>query len=297
MDLLELGEIEAVDEEIEAHARLAASRRRPVDAMYVEVYRAMRMLLSGDLDGADAATREVLRIGQRIGDTNGDQAHVLQMIALCRERGDLAGIVGAVSELAERFEAIPGWHCVLASLHAQTGRPEAARRVLDAFGRDGFRGLPLDGIWLGAIATLAETAAEIGDPSHAATLYALLEPYADRNVAIGWAAACAGSASRHLALLAALMGDHRRARTHFEAALTMNARMGARPLVARTKVELARLLLQYGDEEERGRELLAEGVELARELGSPQVVALAETPTEAPPAEGRFHRVAVRTHR
>ena len=297
MDLLELGEIEAVDTEIDAHARLAAGRKRPADAMYMEIYRAMRMLLSGEFDGAEAASLEALRIGRRFNDTNADQAHVLQMVALRRERGGLEGIVGAVSDLADRFQTIPGWHCVLASLHAQTGRPDAARRVLDAFGGDGFRGLPLDGIWLGAIATLAETAAEIGDPTHAATLYDLLEPYADRNVAIGWAAACAGSASRHLALLAALMGDRRRATVHFDAALTMNARMGAHALVARTKVELAHLLLQDRSAQERGRILLVDGLEQARELRLPQVIALGEASRDELSGERRFQRVAVRAHR
>jgi hypothetical protein len=265
--------------------------------MYVEIYRAMRLLLAGDFEGAEAASLEALRIGQRVNDTNADQAHLLQMVALRRECGGLEGIVGAVSEFAERYRAIPGWHCILASLHAQTGRPDAARRTLDAFGEDDFRGLPLDGIWLGAIATLADTAAEIGDPTHAATLYTLLEPYADRNVAIGWASACVGSASRHLAVLAALMGDRRRAAAHFEAALAMNADMGAHPLVARTKVELAQLLLQDRAEEERGRTLLAEGLEQARELGMPQVVALAETAGGPAAGERRFARVRVRAPR
>ena len=81
-----------------------------------------------------------------------------------RERGGLERLEGPVRFYAERFGTIPGWRCVLAWLLAETGRPDEAREILDAFAADDFRGLPLDGIWLGAVAYLAEAAAALGDP-------------------------------------------------------------------------------------------------------------------------------------
>jgi tetratricopeptide (TPR) repeat protein len=166
---------------------------------------------------------------------------------------------------AERFRPIPGWRSVLAHVQAETGNTEAAKATLDAFAADGFRALPLDGIWLGAIGYLAETAARIGDPTHAGALYELLEPYADRNVAVGWATTCMGSASRHLGLLAALLGRSDEAIAHLEAALEMNQRMRARPWVAHTQVALASL------RPERADALLAEAAETARTLGMPRL--------------------------
>src|SRR5262249_16135258 len=74
-----------------------------------------------------------------------------------------------------------------------------------------------------------------------------------------------GSAHRHLGLLAATEGDLERAAAHFEAALAMNARLGARPALARTQRDFARLLLarnRPGDVE-RAIALRAAGLELA----------------------------------
>jgi hypothetical protein len=156
---------------------------------------------------------------------------------------------------------------VLALLHAEIGRADEARETLDAFGADDFRGLPLDGIWLGAVAHLAEAAAVLGDATHAEALHDLLEPYADRNVAVGWASTCMGSAARHLGLLADLLGRRKQAVAYLEAAMAMNERMRARPWVARTQVELGRVLSQTAAGRERGAELAEAGLEEARRLG------------------------------
>ena len=172
---------------------------------------------------------------------------------------------------AERFAAIPGWVCVLAHLLAETDRGDEAREILDAFAADDFRGLPLDGIWLGAVGYLAETAAALGDATHAQALHDLLEPYADRNVAVGWASACTGSAARHLGLLADLLGRREQAIAYFETALAMNERMRARPWVAHTQIELARVLSQQASGRERAAKLLEAGLAEAQRLAMPRL--------------------------
>ena len=125
---------------------------------------------------------------------------------LRRERGGLERLEGPVSSYAERFATIPGWRCVLACLHVETGRADEARAILDELAADDFRVLPLDGIWLGAVAYLAEAAAALGDADARGGAARAARPYAERNVALGWASACTGSASRHLGLLAGLLG-------------------------------------------------------------------------------------------
>jgi tetratricopeptide (TPR) repeat protein len=273
IDVLELGDMDAVDTEIEAYARIAAGRRRLSEAMYVHLFRAMRMLMAGEFRDAEPVIREVGRIGERVQNPNGTQAYVEQMVALLRERGGLEQIEDTVRDHAERYRTIPGWRCVLAHVHAEIGASQAAKATLDAFGADGFRGVPLDGIWLGAMSYLAEAAAVIGDPTHAEALYDLLEPFADRNVAIGWATTCSGSASRHLGELAALLGRTEQAIGHLESALAMNERMRARPWVAHTKVELARVLAD-GDAA-RAATLLDEAAAEARVLGMPRLLEVA----------------------
>jgi hypothetical protein len=62
------------------------------------------------------------------------------------------------------------------------------------------------------------------------------------NVA-GWPELARGSAARSLAVLAATMGLDDEADEHFRDALGANARMGARPWLARTQYEYGRMLL------------------------------------------------------
>jgi tetratricopeptide (TPR) repeat protein len=251
MDLLELGDIPGVDDQIEAYGRLAAQQRRPGDLWYAQLFRAMRKLLAGRFDEVAAISADAFRTGRRVGDPNAMQAHVLQMVALRRECGGLEEVLAAAEAQKLRFPAIPGWCCVLAHVAADLGRRDEARETLDDFARTGFRALPLDGLWLGAVALLAETAAMLDDARHAEPLYELLLPYAERNVAIGWASSCAGSAARYLGLLAGLLGRTEEAAAHFDRALEMNERMDAHPWVARTLVDYAELLL--GAREEHGR--------------------------------------------
>ena len=276
IDLLELGDIDAVDIEIDAYAQIAEQRRRLSDSLYVHIYRAMRLLLAGEFDAAEAEGYAAVTLGNRVQDPNTGNATLLQACTMRRERGRLERLEGPVRAYAERFHAIPGWVCVLAHLLADTGRHDEAREILDNFAADDFRGLPLDGIWLGAMGYLAETAAILGDATHAQVLHDMLEPYADRNVAIGWASACTGSAARHLGLLADLLGKRQQAIAYFETALAMNERMRARPWVANTQVELARVLSQQTAGRERAGELLESAIGEAQRLGMPRLVERAE---------------------
>jgi DNA-binding SARP family transcriptional activator/tetratricopeptide (TPR) repeat protein len=272
MDLLELGDMDAVDIEIDAYMQIAARRRRVSDQLYVHLYRAMRTLFAGDFDQAQIEGNEAARVGDRVQDTNTGNATLLLSLMYRAERGGLERLEGPVRFYVERFATIPGWRCVLAWLLAETRRPDEAREILDAFAADGFRGLPLDGIWLGAVAYLAETAAALEDPTHAAALHELLVPYADRNVAIGWASTCAGSASRHLGLLADLLGNRDEAIERLETALAMNERMRAHPWVVHTQIALARALAQAPADRERAAELLDTALAEARRLGMPRLV-------------------------
>src|SRR5262249_61683650 len=69
-------------------------------------------------------------------------------------------------------------------------------------------------------------------------------------------------------------GDAARAVMHFEAALAANARLGARPALARTQYEYARLLLRQSrpEDRERARALRAAALELAEGCGMVRLV-------------------------
>ena len=96
--------------------------------------------------------------------------------------------------------------------------------------------------WLTSLASLAETAALLGDAHGAAQLYAALEPHADRLAQWSFTGN-AGSVHRLLGRTAAVAEWRERAREHFEDALRRHAALGCGPLLARTRCDYGELLL------------------------------------------------------
>jgi tetratricopeptide (TPR) repeat protein len=266
MDLLELGEIDDADAAIEGYAELAEQRRVPAELWYAHLFRAMRMLMSGRYTEAELESRAAFELGQRVGDPNAHQAYTLQMLMLRRDRGGLSEVEEDVRINVQRYPAIPGWRCVLAHLLCELGRRDEASRELAQISDRSFAVIPRDGLWLAAIAHLTEVTASLGEVEPAAELYDLLAPFETRNVVVGWAATCLGSAARLLAMLATVLDREDEARRHFERALSMNERMGARPWVARTRFQYARFLLDSGQATSSGHDLLEQAVADARRL-------------------------------
>jgi DNA-binding NarL/FixJ family response regulator len=116
---------------------------------------------------------------------------------------------------------------------------------------------------------LTDVCTFLGDMARATTLYQLLLPYADRAVVIGNAVACYGAMSRYLGALATTMGRWDAAAQHFEDALTMNTRMGARPWLAHTQYAYATMLLarSHSGDDDKATALLDAALSTARALG------------------------------
>ncbi|HET9728069.1 MAG TPA: helix-turn-helix transcriptional regulator, partial [Acidimicrobiia bacterium] len=117
------------------------------------------------------------------------------------------------------------------------------------------------------IAAAATTIVEIGDPTHAPALYELLAPHASRVIVTAEGALCWGSIHRFLGPLAALLGNSHRASVHFEAAMAVHERLGARPFLARDRLAYARMLRASDGDAVRIETLERTGLALARELG------------------------------
>jgi hypothetical protein len=99
-------------------------------------------------------------------------------------------------------------------------------------------------------------------------LYDLLRPYSNLNV-LDPAEFSAGAVSRYLGMAASLMRRWDEAAAHYEAALKMNERMRARPWLARTQHDHARMLLardRPGDREQ-AIQLLLKARETCSALG------------------------------
>jgi tetratricopeptide (TPR) repeat protein len=115
---------------------------------------------------------------------------------------------------------------------------------------------------------LASVCEFLGDEPRAARVYELLAPFGDRN-ALSVPDVAAGSVSRSLGVLAAATRRWEPAIRHFEDALAMNARMDARPWLARTRHDYGRALLARAapGDRDHARELLAQARDAYHELG------------------------------
>ena len=99
-----------------------------------------------------------------------------------------------------------------------------------------------DMLYLWALTQLARDCVVLRAARHAPRVYQALAPYAGRAAVAAGAVMCSGSTDFYLAGLAALSGDTAAADRHYRAAVSCHRRLGARPMLAHTLHEHARLL-------------------------------------------------------
>jgi hypothetical protein len=301
-DHLELGDLAAVDSEIDRHARLATAVRQPGHLWVTAYLRAMRAVLEGRLDEARRLAEEAFEIGRRAGIADAAAVYYpAQLYPMVRHQGGGEELEKPVAALAELYgDLIPGMRALLAGVHQVLGRETDARGGYERLATAGFD-LPRDHNWLAHLWVLVDLCSAFGDSARAHLLYDLLLPYRGRFVVAGFAGACAGPVDFALARAAALMSRYEEAQEHFEAALQLNARIGARAYGAETTTEYASMLLDRGgrDDRERARELLQAAAATAAELGLTRVAErcaqLTDALSFAEPVfrrEGDFWRIA-----
>jgi tetratricopeptide (TPR) repeat protein len=245
--LLMLGDLSAADQEIAACAALAEELRLPNLTLQVLRFKLERALGDGRLSEIRGLTEQAVRVRGKAQTSPGYMVTLYAWRTFERAlRTDhdwfdrhIGGMTGAV-------EKSTLYRSNVAHLYALFGRQEEARAcykpLLDRRVLDEAR----DDDWLMTVALTAEAAAVCGDRSAARELYPRLLPHAACNVVhLDWLMYF-GSCAHFLGLLAALLGERAAAIEHFEAALEMNARLGARPFVARTALAYARLLYDAG---------------------------------------------------
>ena len=271
---LERGDMPGVYADADAKARLAEGLRQPAQEAYVVGMQATLALFEGRFADAEALIPRALALGQRAHGWMEPVYGTLRWYALRREQARLEKVEERLQQAARDFPTYLVLRAVLAQLHAELGREDAAREIFETLAADDFAGVPRDDEWIFCLSVLADVAESLGDVARAEALYRLLLPYAGRN-ALSNPDSCIGAVARSLGVLAAMTRRWPEAIRHFEDALAMNARTNARPWLARTQCDYARLLLTRdapGDRE-RARDLLVRARSTCQEL---DMVALAK---------------------
>jgi DNA-binding SARP family transcriptional activator len=263
-----LGDRTGVDVELDSLSRLADRLRQPAQRWYVGTARTMLALMEGRLEQAERLISETLALGQRAETWNAVVSQRLQLFVLRRAQGRLAELEDTIRRSVHEYPALLRFRCALAHLHAQLGREREARAALDGLLSRDLGREHVDAEWLFTISLLPDPCALLGDEDAAATLYSLLLPYKDLY-AQAPVEASFGSVARGLGVLATILRRFDDAQMHFDTAMEKERTMGARPWLAHTQQDYARMLLaraQTGDGE-RALALIAHALATYRELG------------------------------
>ena len=177
--------------------------------------------------------------------------------------------------LAGTEPAASAWRSLVPLAYLDAGDRTRAEAAYESALGGAVASAPRSMFWLTAMGSLAEAAAQLGDPGGSAQLYAELEPYADRLTQWSFTGN-AGSVHRVLGRTAAVAGRHDRALFHFEAAVRRHLALGAAALLARTHCDYGEFLLRgTRAERDRAHRLLRQADLTARRLGMAGIAARA----------------------
>jgi tetratricopeptide (TPR) repeat protein len=267
MVFLETGRMAEYRQALDAVQRLAAELRQPAARWFATVVKASLALLEGRFADAEALAESALRSGASSMPWDAVIFSQVQRLALRLEDGRLAEMEPAIRRSVAEFPTRPLFRCLLARLLTELGDEDGARFVFEELATGRFAVIPVNNDLLLSLSHLAEVAWLLRDADRGAVLHGLLLPY--RGLVVDTLETSTGAVDRYLGLVALTTGDLDTAELHLHDALHLNTRIGARPWAARTRADLAALLLardRPGDRE-RAAELLAAALGTARRLG------------------------------
>jgi predicted ATPase/DNA-binding CsgD family transcriptional regulator len=257
------------DHDAARHAlgRLFEAARRQSQPFHLHVaehYASALALCDGELAEAEAAAVRSHEWSRLLTGRDASGVYGIQMFSIRREEGRISELAPVIRLLAGKNSA--AWRPGFAALLAELGMNEEAGRTLRQVV---FEELDLHRrtLWLAALTYLADASAALGDPAAAQRLYPELAANRGSTVVVGHLVSCYGAADRYLGMLASVLGEWELAEEHFEAALALNRKLGARTWLARTAYEYGRMLLARGRDRSRAEALLGESLGLSRSIG------------------------------
>jgi DNA-binding SARP family transcriptional activator len=266
--LLELGDIEAVERELEALRQLAETRGERYFKWLLGVFRASRAHLQGQLEHCETLARDAFDHRFQGHDEPAALAFSMQIVGVRCEQGRLAEFVESVQRSAHQYPQVASWRCTLAYINAQLERRTAAHHELEALAQGDFRDLPRDTFWLSNLSALGEVVVFLDDAPRAQLLYELLLPYADRCV-VTFVGLCQGSVYRPLGLLTTTLSRYDDAERHFQQAIKINTQIRSPLWIAHSEHAYAQMLLRRNrpGDHNRARTLVNRALSTAEDLG------------------------------
>lgn len=265
-----IGDRAAMDRTVDGMRQLVQDLNLQSFRSLVTVFEAQLAASQGRFREAEELIAEALLLGKRAQSWNVETPHRLQMFNLRIQQGRLDGYEDVVRRSVDEYAGYRIFDCALARAYAHLGLRDRTVEIFERLAADGFGQLSRDEDWLVNLSLLSEVCAYLEDREAATVMHALLVPFTDQN-AIAAGEISMGSVAHHVGRLATQIERHSEAEAHFEAALEMNSRMGARPWLAHTQTDYAQLLLTRAapGDGNRAATLLREARRTYEELGMP----------------------------
>ena len=264
MAAMEAGDEAEADRCLDRSEQLAAELGQPTMRWLTMILRASRTLSMGMIQESQDVAGQAFELGQSAGHPDAFLYYGIHVFNTHFERGQLGAIAEDVIRIAAASPGVASVRASLALVYAETDQLERARPVFESV-VDGLTDIPREASWPRAVTQAVLTCARLGDRARAATLDALLAPYADQMVCTGltWA----GSVAHYLGVLAATLGRLDEADARLARAEVHHARVPAPTWLARTRLERGRALLarRAAGDSEKAHELLSSSLATARE--------------------------------
>jgi class 3 adenylate cyclase/tetratricopeptide (TPR) repeat protein len=267
-NLLELGDMPALEAEIDRHDQETAKLRQLQYRWHIPLLRASQAAIAGRFAEAEQLAEEGLAVGRRAQHQGGALFHLGMVIAIHFGQGRFPEVVDVLRETDRRYPSLAVWRCGVAYALVEAGRDDEALVEYERQVKNEFALVPRDHLWTTCMAFLALTCAALQDARRAGRLYELLLPYARYNnrmtrIGIG----SLGPMAHYLGLLAATRGRWDAAAGHLQAAMEMSARMSAPVFLANSRYHHARALLGTPGREGESTRLEDQSLSSARARG------------------------------
>jgi DNA-binding CsgD family transcriptional regulator len=266
---MQLGNLGEAEQELAEIDLVATTRRSVLARWHHHRIRAALAAQSGDFVTACAANDAARQLALQTGDIPMTGLSLAFQLNLAVLRAD-PGMVGPGWEQLVRSAApMPLVRITVPIMHALTGHLEEARAAFEEF-RHLARSYPLGVRWFGTLMQIGTAAILVRDAEVAADLYELTAPIAHYYSGDGSGAVYShGANALQVGELALTAGRPADAARHLRDAVTMNARIGARPYTALSRLALARALLASGGSLAEAAAVAAEAAGEFRRLAVP----------------------------
>jgi tetratricopeptide (TPR) repeat protein len=266
---VEAGRLQLASELVARQSELAERLGQPTYSWLAAYDRATQALMAGLLEEAQRSAEDARVIAVRSEEPEALAFYAGQLINIRFEQGRLQELEPLIAFQVQTNPGIPAFRAALALARAEAGMRDQALEVLSIDAASGFSELPYDSNWLVGLVIYAEACATLNEPDAAMTLHGLLEPWVNHvafNSATTW-----GLVRRHVGNLQRVLHRYDEAERDLRQAADRHAAMVAPLWLARTRLDLARVLLERGDDSDEAERLLEQAGRTASELGCTSV--------------------------